>query len=109
MVEITIDEFSKIDLRVCKVIEASRVEGTNKLLKLKVDLGNEVRTIVSGIGDQFNPEQLIGKNLIIVANLKPKIIRGIESKGMILCAVDEKERVYPLTTLIEAAPGLKVY
>jgi methionyl-tRNA synthetase (EC 6.1.1.10) len=109
MVEITIEDFSKVDLRVCKVIEAKRVEGTNKLLLLKVDLGNEVRTVVSGIGDQFKPEDLLGKNLIIVANLKPKVIRGIESKGMILCAVDDKERVYPLTTLIEASPGLKVY
>lgn len=109
MVEITIEEFSKIDLRVCKVIEAKRVEGTNKLILLKVDLGNEVRTIVSGIGDQFRPEDLLGKNLIIVANLKPKVIRGIESKGMILCAVDENEKIYPLTTLLEAKPGLKVY
>jgi len=109
MNEITIDDLNKIDLRVGKVIEAKRVEGTNKLILLKINLGKEVRQIVAGIGDQYEPENLLGKNLIIVANLKPKIIRGIESKGMILCAVDEYNNVYPLTTFGNPKEGSKVY
>lgn len=106
---ITIEDLQKIDLRVGKVLEAKRVEGTNKLILLKISLGNETRNIVAGIGDQYEPEYLIGKNLVIVANLKPKIIRGIESQGMILCAVDENENVYPITTMGDAKEGSKVY
>ncbi len=105
----TIEDLQKIDLRVGKVVSAKRVEGTNKLLLLKINIGNEERDIVAGIGDQYEPEYLIGKNLIVVANLKPKIIRGIESRGMILCAVDEEDNVFPLTTMGEAKEGSKVY
>jgi methionine--tRNA ligase beta chain len=109
MTEITIEEFSRLDIRVGKVIEAKRVEGTYKLILLKVNLGNEIRTIVAGIGDQYEPEFLLNKRVIVLANLKPKVIRGIESKGMILCAVDENQNVYPLTTMGEAKEGSKVY
>mgnify|MGYP000517446618 FL=1 len=109
MNEITIDEFSKLDIRIGKVVEAKRVEGTYKLLLLKVNLGNEVRTIVAGIGDQYEPEFLLNKKVVVLANLKPKVIRGIESQGMILCAVDENQNVYPLTTMGEAKEGSKVY
>ncbi len=106
---VTIEDLQKIDLRVGKVVEAKRVENTQKLLLLKINIGNEERNIVAGIGDQYEPEYLIGKNLIVVANLKPKVIRGIESRGMILCAVDEEENVFPLTTIGEAKEGSKVY
>lgn len=106
---ITIEDLQKIDLRVGRVIEAKRVEGTNKLLLLKVDIGKEVRNIVTGIGDQYEPEYLLGRNVVVVANLKPKIIRGIESQGMILCAVDENDNVYPITTLGDAKEGSRVY
>ncbi|HLI45631.1 MAG TPA: methionine--tRNA ligase subunit beta [Geobacterales bacterium] len=106
---ITIDDLKKIDLRVGKVIEAKRVEGTDKLLLLKVNLGGEVRNIVTGIGDQYEPEYLLGRNVVVVANLKPRVIRGVESQGMILCAVDEEENVFPITTLGDAKEGSKVY
>jgi len=108
-VSITIEDLKKIDLRVGKVIEAKRIEGTDKLLLLKVSLGNETRNIVAGIGDQYEPEYLLGRNIVIVANLKPRVIRGIESQGMMLCAVDEEENVYPITTLGDAKEGSKVY
>jgi len=90
---ITIDDFSKIDLRVAKVLDAEKVEGADKLLKLKVEMGDEIRQVVSGIAKYYKPEDLIGKNVILVANLKPVKLRGIESQGMILAASDDKDLV----------------
>ncbi len=85
-VEITIDEFAKVDLRVVKVLAAEKVEKADKLLKLKVDLGTEQREIVSGIAKHYAPEELVGKNVVMVINLKPAKIRGIVSHGMVLAA-----------------------
>ena len=82
--EITIDDFAKIDLRVATVIAAERVPKTDKLIKLQVKIGDEERTIVSGIAQHYEPENLIGKNVIVIANLKPAKLRGIESRGMVL-------------------------
>lgn len=89
--EITIDEFDKIDLRVVKVLECEAVKGANKLLKLTVDLDGEHRTVVSGVAKYYKPEELIGKSVILVANLKPVKLRGIDSYGMILYASDAAE------------------
>jgi methionyl-tRNA synthetase len=86
---ITIDDFSKIDLRVAKVIEAEKVEKADKLLKMKLQVGDETRQVVSGIAKYYTPEEMIGKTLILVANLKPAKLRGIESQGMILAATNE--------------------
>jgi methionyl-tRNA synthetase len=83
---ITIDEFGKIDLRVAVVLTVERVPKTEKLLKLELDLGSEKRTIVSGIAEFYEPETLVGKRIVIVANLKPARIRGVESRGMLLAA-----------------------
>ena len=83
---VTFDEFKKMDLRVGKIVEAEKVEGTEKLIKIKVDIGTEKRTMVAGIGDVYSPQELIGKKLPVIANLKPAVIRGIESQGMILAA-----------------------
>ena len=83
---ITIDEFGKIDLRVAVVLAVERVPKTEKLLKLELDLGSEKRTIVSGIAEFYEPEALVGKRIVIVANLKPARIRGVESRGMLLAA-----------------------
>ena len=94
---ITIDDFAKIKMRVGKVLEAEKVEKSDKLLKLKVSLGDEERTIVSGIAQYYEPQELIGKNVIILANLKPRKIFGIESHGMLLAAKDG-ERLTVLTT-----------
>jgi len=84
--EITIEEFAKLDLRVVKVLKAEKVEKTDKLLKLEVEMGQEVRTVVSGIAQHYAPEELVGKKVILVANLKPAKLRGIVSQGMILAA-----------------------
>ena len=83
---ITIDDFAKIDLRVAVVLAAERVPKTDKLLKLDLDLGNEQRTIVSGIAQFYEPEALVGRRIVIVANLKPAKLRGVESRGMLLAA-----------------------
>jgi methionyl-tRNA synthetase len=84
--EITIEDFGKIDLRVAEVIACEKVEKTDKLLKLELKLGQETRTIVSGIAQHYEPQQLIGKKIIVVANLKPAKLRGIMSQGMLLAA-----------------------
>lgn len=82
------DDFAKLDLRVGKIVMAEKVEKADKLLKLQVDLGFEVRTIVSGIALHFKPEDIVGKQVVVVANLAPRKMRGIESNGMILMAED---------------------
>lgn len=87
--EITIDDFAKLDLRVARVLEAEKVQGSDKLLKLKVELGGEIRQVVSGIAQYYTPESLVGKSVILVANLKPVKLRGIESQGMILAASND--------------------
>ncbi|EGO65969.1 methionine--tRNA ligase [Acetonema longum] len=84
--EVTIDEFAKMDLRVAKVLAAEKVKGADKLLQLTVDLGTEQRIIVSGIAKRYEPEQLVGRNVVMIVNLKPAKIRGIESRGMVLAA-----------------------
>ncbi|SHI84753.1 methionyl-tRNA synthetase [Clostridium amylolyticum] len=91
--EITIDDFDKIDLRVVKVISCEPVKGAKKLLKLKVDLGGEERQVVSGIAQYYKPEELVGKNVVLVANLKPVKLRGELSQGMILAAATDDDSV----------------
>jgi methionyl-tRNA synthetase/methionyl-tRNA synthetase C-terminal region/beta chain len=86
---ITIDDFSKVDLRVARVLEAEKVEKADKLLKMKLQVGEETRQVVSGIAKYYTPEEMVGKTLILVANLKPAKLRGIESQGMILAASNE--------------------
>ncbi|MFH2045166.1 MAG: methionine--tRNA ligase [Pseudomonadota bacterium] len=86
--EITIDLLSKIDLRVATIVKAEKIKGAKKVLKLEIDLGN-TRTIISGIALSYSPEELIGKQVIVVANLKPAKIMGIVSNGMLLAAIDE--------------------
>ncbi len=86
---IGIEDFSKVELRVVEVLAAEKVKKADKLLELKVSLGNEVRTVVSGIAQFYQPEELIGKHLVLVANLKPAKLRGIVSQGMILAASNE--------------------
>ncbi|MBQ6268506.1 MAG: methionine--tRNA ligase [Bacteroidetes bacterium] len=87
--EISIDEFAKIKLRTAKVLEAEKIKKSKKLLKLKVKLGDEERQIIAGIAEHYEPEYLIGKTVVIVANLKPAKLMGIESQGMVLCASND--------------------
>ncbi len=89
---IGIEDFLKVDLRLAKILSAERVEGSDKLIKLRVSLGTEERTIVAGIAKFYSPDELIGKKILIVANLKPRKIFGIESQGMIL-ALSNGERM----------------
>jgi methionyl-tRNA synthetase len=105
--QITIDDFSKIQLKTAKVLTAERVPKSEKLLKLQVSLGTEQRQIVAGIGKKYEPESLVGKTIIIVANLKPATLMGIESQGMVLAAGDSDVRGLA-TILEEVDPGTKV-
>lgn len=87
--KITIDDFSKVELKVAQILTAEKVEDANKLYKLSIDLGSEKRTIVSGLVPYYTAEQLVGKKIVVVANLKPAKLRGIESNGMLLAAGDK--------------------
>ena len=84
--QITADEFFRTQLRVAEVIACEKVEKADKLLKLTLKVGEEERTVVSGIAKYYTPEQMVGKRVVLVANLQPRTMRGIESRGMILCA-----------------------
>jgi len=99
---IVFDDFSKIDIRTATILEAEKVPKTTKLLKLRIDTGIDIRTIVSGIAEYYEPETIIGKQISIVANLEPRKIKGIESKGMILMAEDKNGK------LVMVAPSEKV-
>ncbi len=88
---ITIDEFSKIELKLAKIIKAEKVEGSDKLLKLRLKVGDQEKQVVSGIAKYYEPENLIGRKVVFVSNLKPAKLRGIESQGMILAASDGKD------------------
>jgi methionyl-tRNA synthetase len=104
--EIDYEQFARIDLRVAKILEAEIVPKSNKLLKLKVDIGEE-RTIVAGIGKDYSPEELVGKKIVMIANLKPMQLMGIESCGMIL-ATDTDKGLTILTFDREAQAGAKI-
>ena len=84
--KITIDDFAKVELRVAQIKVAEKVKGADKLLRLEVDLGTEVRQIVAGIAEAYAPETLIGRKVVIVANLAPRKLRGLKSNGMIVAA-----------------------
>ena len=104
---IKIDDFFKIELKVAKVLEASEIEGADRLLRLRVDLGSQTRQLVAGIKKSYTPEELVGKHIIVVANLQPATVRGVESQGMLLAASTEDGPV--LATFDKAvAPGAKV-
>ncbi|MGI6558178.1 MAG: methionine--tRNA ligase [Limnochordia bacterium] len=107
-VEIDIEEFARLDIRLARVIAAERVAGADKLLKLKVDLGSEERQIVAGLAQHYKPEELVGKNVALLANLKPTKIRGELSQGMVLAAVADDGRVRALTVDEELPAGSKI-
>lgn len=87
MEKIGFEDFSKLDIRIGRVMSAERVKGTQKLMRLVVDLGQEKRQLVAGIAEQYGEEDLIGRQIVVVVNLQPKEIRGILSEGMLLAAV----------------------
>jgi len=92
---ITFDEFKRMDLRVGEILTAEKVEGTDKLVKIEVDIGTEKRTMVAGVADVYSPEELAGKKVTVIVNLKPAVIRGIESRGMLLAAEIEGKAIIP--------------
>ncbi|MET0244069.1 MAG: methionine--tRNA ligase, partial [Flavitalea sp.] len=102
---IVYDDFGKLDLRTGKIVSAAKVEKADKLLKLEVDLGFETRTIVSGIALHFAPEDIVGKQVVVVANLAPRKMRGIESNGMILMAEDKNGKLHFVNPDNEVEPG----
>jgi len=102
---VSFEEFMKIDIRTATILEAEKVPKTTKLLKLKIDTGIDTRTIVSGIAEYFEPQSLIGKQISIVANLEPRKIKGIESKGMILMAEDRDGKLVLVSPLDKVNNG----
>ena len=83
---ISFEEFQKVELKVAKVLSAEKVEKSNKLLKLQIDLGGETKQLVAGIAQQYTPESIVGREVIVVANLEPRVVFGVESQGMLLAA-----------------------
>ncbi len=113
---ITFDDFQKIELRVAKVLSAERVEGSEKLIKLRVDLGEANlpigqaglpvgRQVVAGIGKAYEPEALVGRLIVVVANLEPRMLLGEESEGMLLAATNENGEPVILTVEKDVPPG----
>ena len=105
---IEIDDFAKVVLKTGEVIAAENHPNADKLLKLTVKVGDETRTICAGIRQWWQPEQLVGKTIIVAANLKPRMMRGVESQGMMLAVSDATNGVSPLTTIKPVASGLRV-
>jgi len=103
----TIDEFQKADLRAGKIIHAERVVGSEKLLKLQIDIG-EPRQILSGIAKWYAPEDLVGKTVIIIANLEPRTMMGLESQGMLLAAHGEDGAAIVISPVADVPPGAKI-
>jgi methionine--tRNA ligase beta chain len=104
---ISIDDFQKIDLRVAKIEEVERIDNSHRLLKLKIDLGSEKRTIVAGLGEKYESEELLGQLIVVVVNLEPKVIKGIKSEGMLL-AVDSINGPVIIVPLSQVPVGSKI-
>ncbi|MEB2837324.1 MAG: methionine--tRNA ligase subunit beta [Desulfurococcales archaeon] len=107
---ISIDDFKRVDLRVGRVVEAEAVPGSRKLIRLVVDLGSEKRQVLAGLAKWYKPEDFLGKTVVVVANLKPKRMAGLESQGMLLATCGEDGRPVPLGVWDpgEVKPGERV-
>jgi methionyl-tRNA synthetase len=101
--QISIEDFSRVQMRVGQILEAEKIEGSRRLLKLRVDIGSEVRQVVAGIAEAYDPASLLNKKVVIVANLKPAKLMGVESNGMIVAASIEGKPV--LATFAEDVPN----
>lgn len=106
--EIKFDEFKKMDLRVAKILEVEDVPGADRIYLLVVDIGDEKRKIVAGIKPWYKKEELIGKNIVMIVNLEPKTIRGIESKGMLLATLFDNKLSILTTDKEEVPAGSKI-
>ena len=105
---IGIEDFAKVQLKVAEVTACEKLEKSDKLLKLTVSLGNHSRTVLSGIAEYYKPEDMVGKRVVLVANLAPRKMRGVESQGMILCATGDDGRVIVVSPEIAAPAGAEV-
>jgi methionyl-tRNA synthetase len=105
---ITIDDFMKVDLRVAKVLTAEKVPNSRKLVKMTIDVGTEQRTLVAGIAEAYEPEQLVGRTIVMVFNLKPAKLMGIESNGMVLAASPDGGKPTLVGFDQEIPPGTRV-
>jgi len=106
---ISFEDFTKLDLRVAKILEAQDHPNADRLLVLKVDLGTEQRQLVAAIKGHYKPDELAGKSIVMVANLAPRAMRGVESQGMLLAAVTEgQQQIVLITTEGDVPPGTKV-
>lgn len=112
---LNINQFRNADLRTAKIIEAEKITGSEKLIKLQVDLGERdesnlpvLRQIVAGIGNSYTPEELVGKNIVVVANLEPRKIMGFESRGMLLAASDESGLPVVIVSDKDVLPGSEI-
>jgi len=105
---INFEEFQKIDLKIGKVLEAEKVENSEKLLRLKVDLGEEQRQIIAGIGKVYQPQDLINQEIVVVVNLEPKTLMGFKSQGMLLAADNNGEPIL-IKPEKEVLPGTKIH
>lgn len=107
--QITIEDFMKVDLRVGKVLTCEKVPKSKKLLKMEIDLGSEVRQILAGLSQVYLPEEMVGRRVIVVANLAPATLMGHESQGMVLAAAPESGGIPTLAAVPEGVPvGAKV-
>ena len=101
--KISIEDFARIQMRVGQILEAEKIEGARKLLKLKVDIGDEVRQLVAGIAEAYTPESLLNRKIVVVVNLKPARLMGVESNGMLVAASVDGKPV--LATFAEEVPN----
>ena len=106
--EVSIEDFARLDLRVAKILAAERVDGADKLLKLTLDIGTAQRTVFAGIRSAYEPEQLVGRLTVVLANLKPRKMRFGVSEGMVLAAGPGEREIFLLSPDQGAAPGMKV-
>lgn len=105
---INYDTFKRIELKTAEIITAEAVGNSDKLLRLEVKVGEDNRQIIAGIGKQYKPEDLIGKTIVIVANLEPRTLMGLESQGMLLAASNEDGELSIITTLNNIASGSEI-
>jgi len=108
METIKFDDFKKIDLRVGKILEVEEIEGADKLYLLTVDIGDETRKLVAGIKKWYKREELVGKTIVVAVNLEPKVIRGIESKGMLLATLFDTQLSVLTTDKDDVPAGSKI-
>lgn len=108
VMQLEFNDFEKVDIRTAKVLSAERVEGADKLLRLEIEIAGENRQIVAGIAKHYTPEQVVGRTIVVVANMKPARIRGVESNGMLLAAVGDKDVLRLISVDGEVASGLPV-